>query len=206
MAEFGEFAGPPNELVSEYQILARVRYKNLEFLNFFDLGHEQAPLTASLSTPQENDQGKRNVGSLAQPGGMFAQIGFGLGDDLRDSLGLNRWIDQSNVRHAKHSGYGSHVSNEITIEFFVKRRVDCVLCGRQEKRIAIRCGAVQPLRLRCCQQHPGRFSTKNCSRSHSEWRAVYRCLWSRFAGFFPAHCFVSSRQVSARRCNPEDFT
>ncbi len=68
----------------------------------------------------------------------LAWIGLGVGDELGDRLGRNRWIDHHDVGHAHDARDRRDVGNEIEIELVVERCVDRVRRSHQQQRIAVR--------------------------------------------------------------------
>src|SRR6516225_11817923 len=67
----------------------------------------------------------------------FARIGLGIGDELGDRRGWNRWIDHD-LGKADDACDRCDVADEIEIELVVERRVDRTGYRAQQKRIAIR--------------------------------------------------------------------
>src|SRR6266446_7090522 len=68
----------------------------------------------------------------------LARIGLGIGDELGDRLGWNRWIDHHDLGKADDARDGRDVADKIEIELFVERRIDRVCRSDQEERVAIR--------------------------------------------------------------------
>ena len=56
----------------------------------------------------------------------LAGIGLGIGDELGNRLGRNRWIDHHDIGHADDARDRRDVADEIEIELVVERRVDRV--------------------------------------------------------------------------------
>ena len=54
----------------------------------------------------------------------LARIGFGIGDEFRNRLGGDRWIDHDHIRTAANAGDRSEILDEIEVEFRVKRGVE----------------------------------------------------------------------------------
>ena len=68
----------------------------------------------------------------------LARIGLGVGDELGNGLGRNRWIDHHDNGNAADARDRRDVADEIEIELVVERRVDRVRRSDQEERIAVR--------------------------------------------------------------------
>ena len=68
----------------------------------------------------------------------LARIGLGIGDELGNRLGRNRWIDHHDVGEAEDASDRRDVADKIEIELVVERRVDRVRRTDQKERIAIR--------------------------------------------------------------------
>src|SRR5271156_3487143 len=68
----------------------------------------------------------------------LAWIGLGVGDELRNGLGRERWINLHYIDCAHGARDRCDVANEIEIEFVEERRVDCVRQADLEERIAVR--------------------------------------------------------------------
>ena len=68
----------------------------------------------------------------------LARIGLGIGDELGNRLGRNRWIDHHDEGRADDARDRRDVADEIEIELVVERRVDRVRRQDQEQRIAVR--------------------------------------------------------------------
>ena len=64
------------------------------------------------------DAGRRHVD--------LARIGLGIGDELGNGLGRNRWIHHHDIGHADDARDRRDVADEIEIELVVERRVDRV--------------------------------------------------------------------------------
>ena len=67
----------------------------------------------------------------------LARIGLGVGDELGNRLGRNRWIHHHDVGHADDARDRRDVADEIEIELVVERRIDRVRRADQEKRVAV---------------------------------------------------------------------
>src|SRR5712671_3646074 len=68
----------------------------------------------------------------------LARIGLGIGAELGDRLGWNRWFDHHDLGKADDARDSRDVADEIEIELFVERRIDRVCRSDQEERVAIR--------------------------------------------------------------------
>src|SRR6266853_1917121 len=68
----------------------------------------------------------------------LARVGFGIGDELRNTPGRKRRIDLHDEGHAVGARDRSDIADEIEIELFVERRVDHIWRTDQEERIAVR--------------------------------------------------------------------
>ena len=77
-------------------------------------------------------------GSAASRGHVdLARIGFGVGDELGNGLGRNRWIHDHDTGLAADARDRRDVAKEIVIELIVERRVDCVWCTDEKERVAV---------------------------------------------------------------------
>ena len=54
----------------------------------------------------------------------FARIGLGIGDELENRLGRNRWVDLHDERHADNGPDRRDIVQEIEVEIFIKRRIN----------------------------------------------------------------------------------
>jgi hypothetical protein len=68
----------------------------------------------------------------------LAGIGLGVGDELRDRLSWNGWIDHHDIRAAANARDRRNVADEIEIELFAKRRVYRARQANKQERIAVR--------------------------------------------------------------------
>ena len=68
----------------------------------------------------------------------LARIGLGVGDELGNRLGRNRWIHLHDVGHAHDARDRRDVAKKIEIELVIERRVDRVHRADHEERIAVR--------------------------------------------------------------------
>src|SRR6266478_3110365 len=68
----------------------------------------------------------------------LARIGPGIGDEFRNSLGRNRWMDHHDVRYSDDAADRGNVTDKIVIELVVERCVDRSPWTDQEKRISVR--------------------------------------------------------------------
>ena len=98
------------------------------------------------------DMGRRSVAGRRHVD--LARIGLGIGDELGNGLGRNRWIDHHDIGHADDACDRRDVADEIEIELVVERRVDRVrrtaqagACSRPEAH-------ARPPRCRYCCQRP----------------------------------------------------
>ncbi len=76
------------------------------------------------------DAGRRHVD--------LARIGLGVGDELGNGLGRNRWMYLHDVGRADDARDRRDVADEIEIELVVERRVDRIRRTDQQQRIAVR--------------------------------------------------------------------
>src|SRR6478736_10242273 len=67
----------------------------------------------------------------------LAGIGLGVGDELWNRLSWNRWIYHHDIRCAHEACDRRDVADEVEIEFIVERRIDCVRCTDEKKRMAV---------------------------------------------------------------------
>ena len=68
-------------------------------------------------------------------------VSLGMGDELANRRGRERRIDLHDVRYAANTRDRRDVTDEIEVEVWVERRVNCVRRGSQKKRMAVRSGA-----------------------------------------------------------------
>src|SRR5262245_29809556 len=69
----------------------------------------------------------------------FTGIGLGVGDELGNRLGWNRWVHDHDVRRAYDASDWSDVAEEIVIELaFEERCIDRARRGGQQERVTIR--------------------------------------------------------------------
>src|SRR5205807_1146468 len=64
-------------------------------------------------------------------------IGFGIGNELGNRLGRNRWIHQHDLGLADHARDWRDVADEIETELVVERRVDRIRRLDHQERIAV---------------------------------------------------------------------
>ena len=77
-------------------------------------------------------------GSAASRGHVdLARISLGVGDELGNGLGRNRWIHHHDTGLAADARDRRDVAKEIVIELIVERRVDYVWCTDEEERVAV---------------------------------------------------------------------
>src|SRR5262249_7884875 len=68
----------------------------------------------------------------------LARIGLGVGNELRERLGWNGWMDRHAVKGAANSRLRRYFADEIEIELLVERRVHRVRQADKQERIAVR--------------------------------------------------------------------
>src|SRR6516164_3729617 len=92
----------------------------------------------------------------------LARIGFGVGDELRDRLGWNRWIYHHDVGATANARDRRDVADEIKIEVRIECGVDRVTRhDRHEQCVAVR-WARTTTSVPILPLAPGRFSTMKC--------------------------------------------
>src|SRR5262245_9572913 len=67
----------------------------------------------------------------------LAGVGLGIGDEFRNRLSWNRWVNYHDIWQKGESRNGRDVLDEIEIEFLIERCIDNIRRSNQEKRIAI---------------------------------------------------------------------
>src|SRR6266700_7963536 len=67
----------------------------------------------------------------------FAGIGLGVGDEVGNGFGWNRWVYHHNVGASADARDRRNVADEIVSEVVVERPVDRVAETAQEKRVAV---------------------------------------------------------------------
>src|SRR5262249_6416832 len=67
----------------------------------------------------------------------YPWISLGVGDEFRDRVGWNRWMELHHERSTDEAGDGRNVTNEIEIEPFVQCGVYGIRNTNQKQRIAI---------------------------------------------------------------------
>src|SRR5215468_8625168 len=67
----------------------------------------------------------------------LARIRPGIGDELGQRLGVDRWVHRENERHANDAGDRSDVAAKIKVEFVVERRIDRACRTDQKQRVAV---------------------------------------------------------------------
>src|ERR1700746_4147026 len=70
--------------------------------------------------------------------GDLARIGLGIGDELGNCLGWNRWMHHYDVRLAVNACDRRDVADEIETELVIERGVDGVPTADDEQRVAVR--------------------------------------------------------------------
>src|SRR4029453_1281518 len=73
-----------------------------------------------------------------RPETELAGICLGMGRELGNRLGRNRWIYHHDEREADDASDGRDVAKKNEIELVVERRVDCVRRTYHKNRVAIR--------------------------------------------------------------------
>src|SRR5262249_9222392 len=66
----------------------------------------------------------------------LAWVGLGIGDELGDCLGRNRWMHHHDIRYPRDAADRCDVSHEIEAEICVQRGVDRIPGANLQKRIA----------------------------------------------------------------------
>src|SRR5215472_12763525 len=97
--------------------------------------------------------------------GDLARIGLGIGDELGNCLGWNRWMHHYDVRLAVNACDRCDVADEIETELVIERCVDGVPPADDEQRVAVRRTTAS---VSILPPPPGRFSTTNCWPSRSD--------------------------------------
>src|SRR4051794_24633864 len=69
--------------------------------------------------------------------GDLARISLGIGDELRDRLRRDRWIDLHDKRQANDACDRCDIADKIKIELVIDRRADCILRIDQQKCVTI---------------------------------------------------------------------
>src|SRR5262249_9008018 len=95
-------------------------------VNDVDTGHH----LEQLAREKNRASGRRTKVQLSR-------IGIGVGDELRDCLDRQRWIDRNKVRNADGAGNRRDVADEIELKIVEERRTDRVSCNDIEQRVAI---------------------------------------------------------------------
>src|SRR5262249_6751398 len=68
----------------------------------------------------------------------LARIGLGVGDELRDRLGWNGWIDHHEIRRAANGRDWRYFADEIEIKLSVECHVHCARRPDKQERVAVR--------------------------------------------------------------------
>src|SRR5262249_3778086 len=68
----------------------------------------------------------------------LAGIGFGIGDELRNGLGRNRWMYHQEAGFAANTRYRHNVVGEIEGQLLVERGADRVRGAHEEEGVAVR--------------------------------------------------------------------
>src|SRR4051812_38873617 len=71
----------------------------------------------------------------------LARMCLGMGDELRNGLGRNRWIHQHDKGLTRDPRDWRNVADEVEVELLVERGIDRVCRSDREKRISIGCRA-----------------------------------------------------------------
>ena len=85
-------------------------------MNHVDAGHHLEQLAGHMGAGA--GAGRRHVD--------LARIGLGVGDELRDRLGRNRWIDHHDIGMLPMLATGAMSRMKLKLRFGVKRRIDRV--------------------------------------------------------------------------------
>ena len=67
----------------------------------------------------------------------LARICLGVGDELRNSCGRNRWVHHHDAGHDDNAGDRRDVTDEMEIQLVIERRVDRLCRTDREQRIAV---------------------------------------------------------------------
>jgi len=67
----------------------------------------------------------------------LARIRLGVGDELRNCCGRNRWVHHHDVGRDNNAGDRRDVTDEMEIQFVVERRVDRLCRNDHEQRVAV---------------------------------------------------------------------
>ena len=109
------------------EISERGRHAAIGHVLHVDAGHHLEQLARHMGP-----------GSAASRGHVdLARISFGVGDELGNGLGRNRWIHHHDTGLAADARDRRDVAKEIVIELIVERRVDYVWCTDEEERVAV---------------------------------------------------------------------
>ena len=110
------------------QIGQRGRHAAIGHVHHVDAGHHLEQFGGDVGDPAD---AARTVGELAR-------IRLGIGDELGNRLGRNRWMYHHDKGTADEARDRRDVADEIEIELVVKRRIDRVRRTDQEQRVAVR--------------------------------------------------------------------
>ena len=102
--------------LSAEQIGERGRAAAIRHVHHVDAGHHLEQLAGHMGPGPV--AGRRHVD--------LARIGLGIGDELGNRLGRNRWIHHHDKGHAADACDRRDVADEIEIELVIERRVDRV--------------------------------------------------------------------------------
>jgi hypothetical protein len=92
-----------------------------------DAGHHLEQLAADVD--RRSNARRRHI--------ELARIGFGIGNEIRDRLGRNRWIDDHDERLATDAGDRRNIAHEVVIELWVERGIDGVGRTDQQERVSV---------------------------------------------------------------------
>src|SRR5262245_31597823 len=67
----------------------------------------------------------------------LARFGLGVGDELKNRIGRNRWMDLHDHRRTHNTRDRCYVTDEIEIEVLIERRADCVRPVDHQQCVAI---------------------------------------------------------------------
>ena len=126
------------------QIGQRRRRAAIGHVDHVDAGHHLEQLAGDML--RRAVAGRRHVD--------LAGIGFGIGDELGNRLGRNRWIDLHDDGHADDARDRRDVADEIEIELVVERRVDRVRRRWPAAAYSRRAAHARPPRWRYCCRRP----------------------------------------------------
>src|SRR5262245_12410215 len=115
--------------LSTEQIIERRPATTIGYMGHVDAVHRLERLT-------------RQMGGSADPGGRqanLARVGLGIGDELGNSFGRNRWMYRYDVGLPVNAGDRRDVADEIETKLVIERGVDGIPTADHEQRVAV-CG------------------------------------------------------------------